>query len=362
MTSTETHPQEITGIQRESFGTTPDGERVELFTLTSSGAQAQVLTRGAAIRSLRVPGRDGHLGDVVLGYESLDGYLGDRAYLGAVVGRFANRIRAGRFELDGTEYQLPLNDGPNHLHGGPRGFHSVVWTAEPVRSAGGVGVALRYTSPDGEQGYPGRLEVEVVYTLTDDSALIVQYRAVTDRQTPINLSQHAYFNLAGAGEGSVLDHEVMVAADAYVPIDASGIPLGEVEPVHGTPFDFTTPHALGARIDAEHPQLRAGHGYDHTLVLRGPAGELRPAARVVEPVSGRTLEVLTTEPGVQLYSGNHLDGVHGKGGRIYGRRSGFCLETQHFPDSPNQPGFPSSVLRPGREFSSRTVFRFGVAG
>jgi aldose 1-epimerase len=352
---------------RGQFGVGPGGEVVELHTLTNpSGMRVRTMTYGGIIVSLEVPDRDGLLGDVVLGYENLKGYLHENPYFGAIVGRYGNRIGGARFELDGEVFELAPNDGGNHLHGGRRGFDKVVWEAEPFASDSSVGLVLSYTSPDGEEGYPGTLQAQVTYTLTDANELIVDYLATTDRPTPVNLTQHSYFNLAGPRNVDILDHELFLAADHITPVDATLIPTGEIAPVDGTPFDFRTPHPIGARIDAEDPQILFGGGYDHNFVLSGAgsgdeADGLVLAARVFEPLSGRTLEVLTTEPGVQFYSGNFLDGsITGKEGAVFGHRSGFCLETQHFPDSPNQPAFPSTILRPGEEYRSRTVFRFGI--
>jgi aldose 1-epimerase len=343
------------------FGVTPDGPPVELFTLGPAGAmQVSVMTYGAAIVSLRVPDRAGTLDDIVLGFDSLEGYLTHTHYFGAIVGRYANRIGRGRFELDGSRYRLPINDEPHHLHGGTRGFDRVVWACEPVGDSRGRGLALRHTSPDGDQGYPGTLDVEVRYLFTGNDELEVDYRATTDKPTPVNLTQHSYFNLAGAGEGDILGHQLSIDADGYTPVDCTLIPTGRIVPVADTPFDFRTPVAIGARIGDPDPQLEYTRGYDHNFVLRGQGPGLMHAARVMEPATGRTLDVFSTEPGLQLYSGNQLDGmVAGKGGRSYGPHSGFCLETQHFPDSPNQPRFPSTILRPGAQYQSRTVFAFG---
>jgi aldose 1-epimerase len=298
------------------------------------------------------------LDDVVLGYDAAMDYVRNNApHFGAVVGRFANRIAKARFTLDGQTFTLAANNGPNHLHGGPKGFDSVVWRGEALPN----GVAFTYVSADGEEGYPGRLPVRVTYTLTDRDELAVDYQATTDKPTVINLSQHTYFNLAGQAARDVLDHRLQLDADQYTPVDTTLIPTGELAPVAGTPFDFRQAAAIGARIDAPHPQIQNGRGYDHNFVLNGRNGELRHAARVVEPSTGRTLDVATTEPGVQFYSANFLDGsITGKQGRTYRKRFGFCLETQHFPDAPNQPAFPSTVLRPGETFASRTVFTFGV--
>jgi aldose 1-epimerase len=339
---------------------------VELFTLTNAhGVEVRAMTYGAIVTAVRTPDRQGHLDDVVLGFDSLPGYLEKSPYFGAVVGRYANRIARGRFTLDGKTYRLAVNNGPNALHGGLRGFDKVLWAAEPFQSDSGVGVTFRYTSRDGEEGYPGTLAVRVTYTLTPRDEWVVDYEATTDKATPINLTQHSYWNLHGGGRGDVLDHVLTLDASRFVPVDTTLIPTGELAPVAGTPFDFRTPTPVGARIDADHPQLRAGRGYDHTWVLdRGGAAPGTPAhaARVVDPSTGRTIDVSTTEPGLQFYTGNFLDGtVAGKGGQVYARRSALCLETHHFPDSPNHPSFPSTILRPGETFRSRTVFAFGVA-
>jgi len=349
-------------VSRAPFGATPDGIPIELFTLTNAaGTQLSAMTYGATIVSLRVRDRAGALGDVVLGFDSLTGYLNHSAYFGAIVGRYANRIGNGRFALDGTTYHLPRNDGPNHLHGGRRGFDKVVWQAQPFRNSRGVGLALSYTSPDGDEGYPGTLTAMVHYLLTDGDELVVDYEATSDAATPVNLTQHSWFNLAGAGGGDILSHELTIAADAFTPVDSTLIPTGVIAPVEGSPFDFRVPSTIGARIGAANRQLEVADGYDHNFVLRREGPGLVLAARVVEPGTGRTLDVSTTEPGLQLFSGNSLDGtITGKGGLAYGRRSGFCLETQHYPDSPNQPHFPSTILRPGDRYGSRTVFAFGV--
>jgi aldose 1-epimerase len=350
-------------IERSPFGRLPGGEAVEVFTIrNTSGVEVRVVGFGGAILSVRVPDREGRFADVVLGYDSLSGYVADEAYFGAVIGRYANRIRGGRFSLDGREYTLPTNNGPNHLHGGPRGLHKVLWTAEELQAPAGTGVALAYTSPDGEEGYPGTLDVRVTYTLTDRDELVMDYVAATDRPTPVNLTQHTYFNLTGDPGRDVLAHELHLNAEHFTPVDETLIPTGEIAPVAGTAFDFRRPAPLGARIDAYDVQLARAGGYDHNFVLHGGGGALALAARVYEPTTGRVLEVHTTEPGVQFYSGNFLDGgIRGKEGKRYGHRCGFCLESQHFPDSPNQPTFPSAVLRPGERYTSRTVYRFAVA-
>jgi aldose 1-epimerase len=351
-------------VTRAAFGSTPAGDAVEIFTLANpSGMVVRATNYGGVIVSLVVPDRDGRPADVVLGYDALDGYLADAAHFGGIIGRYANRIAGARFAIDGTTYRLAANDGPNHLHGGARGFDRVVWRAAPFRDGGSAGVALRHASPDGEEGYPGTLDARVTYTLTERNDLVVDYAATTDRATPINLTQHSYFNLAGEGAGDVLGHLLWIDGDAITPVDGALIPTGAIAPVAGGPFDFRSPATIGARIGTDDEQLRRGRGYDHNFVLRGTGGGLAHAARVVEPGSGRTLDVHTTEPGLQFYSGNFLDGtVKGKAGHAYGPRAGFCLEPQRFPDSPNQPGFPSALLRPGAEYRSRTVFRFGSGG
>jgi len=343
-----------------SFGRLADGTEIGLFTLTNGrGFEVRAITYGAIIVSVRVPDRRGAAADVVLGFDDLQGYIERSRYFGAVVGRYGNRIANGRFTLDGRSYQLATNNGPNHLHGGVKGFDKVVWHAQAERPDGGTRVAFSYTSRDGEESYPGNLNAIVSYAVTDRNELVVDYEATTDKPTPVNLTQHSYFNLAGEGHGDILGHVLALDADQFLPVDASMIPTGELAPVSGTPFDFRRPTSIGSRIDAAHEQLQRGSGYDHNFVLQGAPG-LRRAAHVVEPSSGRTLEIATTEPGVQFYSGNHLSGQLGKSGHAYGKRSGFCLETQHFPDSPNHSHFPSAILRPGTTYRSKTVFTFGV--
>ena len=352
-----------TRIEKNPFGKTASGEAIEIFTLTRTGAPAIAVTNlGGHIVSILAPGRDGKVADVTLGYAGFAGYLADTSYFGSLVGRYANRIAKGRFTLDGKTYTLATNNGPNALHGGPTGFQKRVWAARVVSGPEGDALELTYVSRDGEEGYPGTLTAKVVYSLRADGGLAIDYTATTDAPTVVNLTNHAYFNLAGEGEGTVLGHEMQIEADAYTPVDATLIPAGEKRQVEGTPFDFRKPVAIGARIDAVDEQLRAGGGYDHNYVLRGQAGDLRLAARVVEPKSGRALEVLTTEPGIQFYSGNFLDGkVTGKSGKPYLKRGGFCLEAQHFPDSPNRPEWPSVVLRPGQTYRQTTVYRLTVA-
>lgn len=346
-------------IQQQTFGKIKTGESVDLYTLRNpSGMEVNITNYGAIVVSIKVPDRSGRPGDVVLGFDTLDGYLARHPFFGAIVGRYGNRIAKGRFTLDGVEYKLATNNGENHLHGGVRGFDKMLWSAREL--AKGNSIELRYVSKDGEEGYPGTLTATVTYTLTDKNELRIDYLATTDKTTILNLTNHSYFNLAGQGEGDVLGHMVQLNADRFTPVDAGQIPTGELRAVAGTPFDFRKPHAIGERIEARDEQIGT-RGYDHNFVLNGKAGTLRPAVRVSEPKSGRVMEVLTTEPGVQFYTGNNLDGsIRGKGGKTYGKRYGFCLETQHYPDSPNKPNFPSVVLRPGKQYRSTTVYKFSV--
>jgi aldose 1-epimerase len=349
-------------VTRAPFGAAADGTSVELFTMTNAGGmQVQATNYGGAVTSIKVRDRSGALGDVALGFASMEGYRDNSPYLGVIVGRYANRIAGAQFRLDGRTYKLPANDGSNTLHGGVKGFDKVVWKAEPFERPGEVGVVLTHVSPDGDQGFPGTLSARVTYTLTDRNELAIDYHATTDKTTVVNLTQHTYFNLAGEGSGAVLDHQLMLNADRYTPVDAKLIPAGEPANVDGTPFDFRTAHAIGERINADHPQLKIGKGYDHNFVINRQNEELVLAARVEEPTTGRVMEVHTTEPGVQLYTGNHLDGkLMGKAGKPYRERGGFCLETQHYPDSPNKPSFPSTTLKPGEEYRSRTVYAFST--
>lgn len=348
-----------------SFGKTPDGRTAQLFTLQNDrGFRAEISDYGGTIVRLFAPDRRGRLADVVLGFDSLEEYVARSPYFGCIVGRVGNRIAGGKFPLDGREHTLACNNSPGglpcSLHGGLHGFDKVLWAATPLALPAGSALRLDYRSADGEEGYPGNLDVTVTYTVTADDALRIEYTATTDRATPVNLTNHSYFNLAGAGSGSALDHIVTLHARTYTPVNAGLIPLGHVVPVEGTPLDFTTPHAIGKRIGSAHEQLRLASGYDHNFVInrRGPG--LAHAATVEDPVSGRWLEIHTTEPGVQFYTGNFLDGSFaGKDGHVYQRRDGFCLETQHFPDSPNQPEFPSVILRPGAPLRSTTIFQFG---
>jgi aldose 1-epimerase len=344
-------------VTREPFGVLPDGREVFRFGLRNARMTVGFISYGGTITSIRVPDREGRVAEVTLGHDTLAGYVDDTRWFGALVGRYANRIAGGRFSLDGRDYALERNDGPNHLHGGSGGFHRALWDVEPRDSDAGACAQLRCTSPAGDGGYPGSLTVRVTYTLTDEDSLIIDYHAITDAPTPVNLTQHSYFNLAGAGVGDILDHELWLNARAFTPIDPTLIPTGEIRGVEGTPLDFTTPARIGSRIDEADEQLARCGGYDHNFVLeRQGEGELSFAARLQDPRSGRTLIVLTTEPGLQLYSGNALETAAG----VYGRRSGLTLETQHFPDSPNHPAFPDTILRPGQDFSSRTIYAFSA--
>jgi len=350
-------------VSRADFGRTHDGRPVSIYTLTNRrGAEARIITYGGAVVSLKTPDRRGRFDDVVLGFDTVEGYeKQNNSYIGALIGRYGNRIARGRFTLDGVQYQLATNNPPNHLHGGVRGFDKVIWNARPLTTSAGPALELKYLSHDGEEGYPGNLSVRVVYTLTDNDELRLDYEATTDKETIVNLTQHNYYNLAGEGSGDILRHQLQVNATRFTPTDATAIPTGEFREVRGTPFDFTSPAEIGARIGDDDEQLKFGKGYDHNFVIDGRAGRLRQAATVYEPTTGRVMEVWTTEPGLQFYSGNFLDGKGGgKNGHSYTRRSAFCLETQHFPDSPNHANFPSTVLRPGGRFRSTTIYRFSV--
>jgi aldose 1-epimerase len=348
------------GVQLQPFGTR-EGRPINLYTLTNShGLEVHVMNYGGIILSIRVPDRKGQFADVVLGHDTLEGYTPNPPYIGAIVGRYANRIANGTFTLDGQTYTLPKNNGPNTLHGGTtRTFDRVVWDSEPLKNK--TGVSFTFLSKDGEEGFPGNLKIRVTYTLTESNELILDYEATTDKATPINLSQHSYFNLKGEGNGDILDHEIMINADRFTPVDKNLIPTGELRAVKGTPLDFTTSTRIGSRIDDNYEQLVLGHGYDHNFVINRKGAGLTLAARVYEPTSGRVLEVSTTQPAVQFYTGNFLDGtVVGKEGHVYKRRYGFCLETQHYPDSPNHPDFPSTILKPGETFHQTTVFKFSA--
>jgi aldose 1-epimerase len=350
-------------IEKETFGKTADGQEIELYTLTNrNGLEAKITNYGGIVVSLKVPDRNRKFDDVVLGFNDLDTYLKGHPNFGALIGRYGNRIAKGRFKLNGVEYKLAVNNGENHLHGGIKGFDKVVWKAEPTATAGSVyALRLTYLSKDGEEGYPGNLKVAVVYTLTNNNELRIDYTATTDKDTVTNLTHHSYFNLGGEGNGDILNHRLILRANRFTPTDAGSIPTGELRSVARTPFDFRTSTAIGARINQDEEQLKFGNGYDHNFVVNGRAGRLRQAAIVYEPTTGRVMEVWTTEPGVQLYTGNFLDGtLTGKAGKPYQRRSGFCLETQHYPDSPNKPHFPTTTLRKGATYRSTTIHRFSV--
>ncbi|NUO02646.1 MAG: galactose mutarotase [Saprospiraceae bacterium] len=349
-------------IRKSAYGTTPEGEAVDQYTLVNGkGMEVTVITYGGIITSWTAPDKNGQYRNVVLGFDNLAGYVGDHPFFGAIIGRYGNRIAKGRFTLSGNAYQLETNDGSNHLHGGVKGFHKVVWSADTKQDTSSVSLVLSHLSKDGAGGYPGNLSCTVTYKLTTDDALEVTYEATTDKETIVNLTQHSYFNLSGNFSNTILDHELMLAADSYLPVDATLIPTGKLTAVSGTPFDFTTSKAIGRDINAADDQLAKGKGYDHCWVLRN-AGTIRKVASVTHPVSGRKLEVLTDEPGIQFYCGNFLDGTLPiPGGGTYGHRTGFCLETQHYPDSPNQPNFPSTILKPGEKYRSSTIFKFSVA-
>ena len=342
-------------IEKRDFGKTPDGENVDLYTLTNTnGLKAQIMTYGGIVTTLNVPDRDGHLGDIVSGYDTLDEYIKENPYFGALIGRCGNRIGKGKFTLNGVEYTLATNNGPNHLHGGIKGFDKVVWNAEQMETDEGPALKLNYLSKDGEEGYPGNLNCTVIYTLTNNDELKISYEAETDKDTVLNLTHHSYFNLGGHDSGDILGHELTLNADNYTPVDDDLIPTGEIKPVKGTPMDFTKPTAVGARID----QVKGG--YDHNFVLNNSDGSLALAASVYEPKTGRVMEISTTEPAIQFYSGNFLDGSLKGKGAVYNKHNAFCLETQHFPDSPNRPNFPSVVLKPGEKYTHLTVHKFSA--
>lgn len=354
--------KEAPKVTKTSFGKTAEGTEVYLYTLKNSkGMEAAITNYGGIVVSLMTPDKNGQFADIVLGFDSLDGYLKEHPYFGAIVGRYGNRIGGAKFSISGKEYKLAANNGPNSLHGGIKGFDKKVWAAQVDDATNSL--ILSYSSPDMEEGYPGKLDVQVTYTLTEANELRINYKATTDKETVVNLTNHSYFNLAGQGNGDILNHSIQIMSEKTTPVDATLIPTGELKDVAGTPFDFTAPHKIGERInDTSDEQIKFGGGYDHNFVVDGQAGSLRPAARVTEPTSGRAMEVLTTEPGVQFYTGNFLDGtLKGKGGKVYPKRSGLCLETQHFPDSPNKPQFPTTTLKPGQTYLSTTVYRFSVA-
>jgi aldose 1-epimerase len=349
-------------VTKQPFGKTSAGEAVDLYTLRNThGVEAKITNYGGILVSLKVPDRNGKFDDVALGFKDFDGYLNNGPYFGALIGRYGNRIAKGRFTLNGVEYKLAVNNGENHLHGGIKGFDKVVWTGREMKSQAGQAVELTYLSKDGEEGYPGNLNVRVVYTLTNNNELKIDYSATTDKDTVTNLTHHSYFNLAGEGNGDILNHLVTINANRFVPTDAGSIPTGELKNVAGTPFDFLKATAVGARINQDDEQLKFGRGYDHTWVINGRPGTMRLAATAYEASSGRVMQVWTTEPGVQFYTGNFLDGtLTGKAGKVYAQRTGFCFETQHYPDSPNQPSFPTTTLKKGQTYKSTTVYRFSA--
>ena len=344
-------------VSKQVYGKMPNGTPVDLYTLKDGKVEVTVMNLGATIQSIKVPDRTGKIADITLGFDTLDEYVktGNPPYMGVIAGRYANRIANGRFTLDGKTYQITLNDGANMLHGGKVGFNKAVWQGKQVKD----GVEFTLVSPDGDQGFPGKLTAVVRYTLKGNE-LHIDYSATTDKDTVLNLTNHSYFNLKGQGEGDILGHQVEIDAARYTPVNATLIPTGELAPVAGTPFDFQKPHVIGDRIDDNNEQLKLGIGYDHNFVLNG-GGKYGEAAEVYEPTTGRVLQAWTDQPGVQFYTGNHLDGtVTGKGGKVYKKRYGFCLETQHYPDSPNQPSFPTTELKPGETFKSATVFKFST--
>jgi len=350
-----------TNVTKQPFGKMPDGTSVDLYTLSEGAVEARITNFGGTVVSLKVPDKSGKSDDIVLGFDTLDEYVKvnngtGNPFFGALIGRYGNRIAKGSFTLDGKTYSLPINNPPNSLHGGPHGFNNVVWTGKQIQN----GVELTYLSQDGEAGYPGNLSVTVRYTL-ENSALKIDYSATTDKDTVVNLTNHSYFNLAGQGHGDILNHQLRLRASRFTPVDSTLIPTGELKAVAGTPFDFQKPTRVGERIDADNEQIRFGKGYDHNWVLDSSTGKLADAAEVYEPTTGRVLRVSTTQPGVQFYTGNFLDGtLKGKGGLTYQHRSGLCLETQHFPDSPNHPKFPTTELKPGERYRQVTVFSFST--
>ena len=348
-------------MEKKAFGTTSDGKAADLYVLTNkNGMEVSITNYGGIVTSIKVPDRSGKMADVVLGYDALDGYVADKVYFGALVGRYCNRIGHAEFSIDGTKYTLAKNNGDNTLHGGIKGFNKALWDAKDVSKRDEPALELTYLSKDGEEGFPGNLKVTVVFTLTGKNELKIDYSATTDKKTVVNLTNHSYFNLAGQGSGDILKTVLRIEADKITPVDSGLIPTGDLKSVQGTPFDFRKPTAIGERINADDEQLKLGKGYDHNFVLiKNKPNGLTLAARAEEPTSGRVLEVWTTEPGTQLYTGNFLDGsIHGKGGVAYTQRSAFCLETQHFPDSPNHPKFPSTLLAPGQRYHTTTIYKF----
>ena len=349
-------------ITKADFGKTPEGQAVEIYTLRNAkGAEAAILTYGGIVQKLTVPDKNGKFADVVLGFDDLQGYIDKSPYFGALIGRYGNRIGGAKFTLDGKTYTLATNNGPNSLHGGLKGFDKAVWTARPMQTAQGPALILTYASLDGEEGFPGNLLVTATYTLTDDNALKLECTATTDKPTVVNLTHHSYFNLSGQGNGDILGHIVQINADQTTPVDAGLIPTGELKSVNGTPFDFRKPAAIGARINEPDIVLQYGPGYDHNWVINKPLGQLGLQARVEEPATGRVMEVWSDEPGLQFYAGNFLDGsIVGKGGVTYQIRTGFCMEPQHYPDSPNKANFPSVLLKPGQTFHNTIIYKFSV--
>lgn len=354
--------QEKAKVTKSTFGTTKDGQTVDMYTVKNSkGMELKAITLGGIIQSLNVPDKAGKFDDVVLGFDSVAPYEENKPFFGAIIGRYGNRIANGEFKLDGHTFHLPKNDGPNTLHGGDKGFNKRMWTAEPFEKKDSAGVIFTYLSKDGEEGFPGNLKVKVTYTLSNNNELTFDYQATTDKATPVNLTQHSYFNLSGEGSGDILSHVLRLNANQFTPVDKVLIPTGEIRDVKGTPMDFTTPTPIGARINSDYEQIVLGKGYDHNFVLGRKGHGMDLAAHVKDPKSGRVLEVFTTEPGVQFYSGNFLDGtLTGKNGHKYQKREGLCLETQHFPDSPNHPNFPSTILRAGKTYHSTTMLKFSA--
>lgn len=350
-------------VTKESFGKTSTGENIDIYTLkNANGVETRITNYGGIVVSLKIPDRNQKFDDVVLGFNDLESYLTkNNPYFGAIIGRYGNRIGKGRFKLNGVEYKLAVNNGENHLHGGIKGFDKVIWAGRSMSTRSGPAVVLTYTSKDGEEGYPGNLRVTVTYTLTSKNELKIDYSATTNKDTVINLTHHSYFNLLGEGNGDILNHQVQINANSFVPTDAGSIPIGQLKKVANTPFDFLRANQIGARINQDDEQLKFGNGYDHTWVINGRPGTLRLAGGAYESTTGRVMEVWTTEPGMQFYTGNFLDGsLTGKSGKPYERRSGFCFETQHYPDSPNQPSFPTTTLKRGAVYRSTTIYRFSA--
>ncbi|RJP68176.1 MAG: galactose mutarotase [Ignavibacteriales bacterium] len=358
----QTNKKEEKMIEKKSFGKLSDGSEVYIYTLiNTSGVEAQITNYGAIVVSLKVPDRNGKLEDVVLGYDNLEGYIADKSFFGAIVGRYGNRIAKGKFELDGKSYQLTINDGENHLHGGLIGFHKKIWTAEEVKSPEGKALKLTYKSEDGEQGYPGNVILSVTYTLTDKNELVINYEGTTDKITILNPTHHSYFNLSGNPQSTILNELLMIDADSTTPVGPGLIPTGKLESVEGSPMDFRTPTAIGLRINDDYEQLKLGQGYDHNWVLNNYDGKLRNVVSLYDSASGRYMEVFTDQPGMQFYSGNFLDGsIKGKNGVVYNYRTGLCLEAQRYPDSPNQPQFPSATLKPGETYKQTTIYKFST--